>query len=187
MAQKFVKRTRGGRRQEELPNLADLEEINIHGISLIRQPIDENTLIALFFQVLAIKGWELPTFGLSQSSIYDGYFTFPNELTRIRSTNDLHRLEFKVKVSDLIDEFENYEPDGKEYTETNLAIVWDPEIPQERNHWQITGISPALERRLVDAGNQIPIQSVLINTSVPGFEGIPIIVMKDMIQELMDS
>lgn len=186
MAQKFLKATRGGRRQEDLPNLAELPSIEISDVSVVREPLDENTLIALFYQILALKKWKLPTFGLSQSAIYDGYFAYPTEVDTVKSTNDLHRLEFKMRVSDLIDEFESPESNTKQYNETDLAVVWIADIPQNRQHWQITGIPPSLERNLQERECKITISSVLFDNSVSGHDGVPIIILKDLIDELQD-
>ena len=121
LAQEFVGSGRRSRSSPIEPELVDIPKINMKKIDIRREPRDENTLIVLFYQFLNIKGVRLPTYALLQNGIFDGKFTYRDE--NIRSPNDLMNIEFKVELSQLLDDFEN--PNSpKEFDDCHLIVVW---------------------------------------------------------------
>lgn len=153
--------------------------ISIPGIAIKRIPDDENTLIALFYQLLQIQNLDLPTFGLLGQGIFDGKFSYIDR--PIRSDNDLLSLEFKVKLLALLNDFDN--PNSpKKFENCDLIIVWDDNITStQQQDW-----------RVVDRG-AVP-TAVLGSAHVPDWIDTvlkdanhnyrPIIIIKDWVREL---
>lgn len=120
-------------------DIVSLRNINIKGIDIKREPVDENTLIALFYQMLKVKNLSLPTYGLLGQGVFDGKFVYEDR--NIRSDNDLLKLEFKVKLSKLLDEFDSPNS-AKGFDQCDLLIVWSDRISTtQQQDWRVVNRS----------------------------------------------
>lgn len=116
-------------------DIVGLRKINISGVDIKREPVDENTLIALFYQMMKVKSLNLPTYGLLGQGVFDGKFAY--EDNNIRSDNDLLKLEFKVKLSKLLDEFDSPNS-AKSFDQCDLLIVWsDRTSTTQQQDWRV--------------------------------------------------
>jgi len=116
-------------------DLVSKRVINIENVDIKREPEDEDTLIALFYQLLIVKDLDLPTYGLLNQGVFDGKFTYEDR--NIRSDNDLKMIEFKVRLSTLLNDF--YSPNNpKEFAHCDLIVVWSDHIttPQQQD-WRV--------------------------------------------------
>jgi hypothetical protein len=116
-------------------NMVPLKPININGLDIKREPVDEDTLIAMFYQLLRIKGFQIPTYGLMRSGIFDGKFVYRDD--NINSDNDLKNLEMKVKLTNLLSDFES--PNNpKDFDKCDLIIVWDDSMTNlQQQDWRL--------------------------------------------------
>lgn len=166
--------------------LVDLPAISLPGLDFKRIPITENALIGLFYQYLTNRNLSLPTFGISPKGRYDGKFVYSNE-GAVRSDNDLLNLEFKVNINDLLEELEDPAEDTKSFPELDLIVVWLGDLNEDmRQRWRITGIDDRTEQRLRQRGANLGmIHSVIYDIGAETQHRVPIIVMKDVLEELM--
>ena len=100
--------------------------------SFVKEPFDENGLIAIFFDLLGrkiLKNYEI--YSLHSKLKYDGKFMAKLEtqssIKKANSDNELGIVEFKLRLSDLIDELDN---DKKVLKQINLVIVWEDDFAQ---------------------------------------------------------
>ncbi len=113
---------------EEYDFFLNRESLSIPELASKKVPKDENDVIALFFELLGrgyIEGYQ--SFGLSQVESYDGRFV----LTRSGDESDpvppvddrqLSAVEFKIKASSLIRDFER---ETKDPRGLRLVIAWE--------------------------------------------------------------
>ena len=160
-------------------DIVGLGKINISGVDIKREPVDENTLIALFYQMMKVKRLNLPTYGLLGQGVFDGKFTYEDK--NIRSDNDLLKLEFKVKLSKLLDEFDSPNS-AKSFDQCDLLIVWsDRTSTTQQKDWRVvnrSGVSTAALNR-----SRCP---DWITTLVKDKDQVykPIIILQDWVSEL---
>jgi len=163
-------------------NLVEGKEIDIPSVHLKREPVDENTLIALFYQLLIVKEMDLPTYGLLGQGVFDGKFVFNDE--NIRSDNDLSILEFKVALTKLLNDFDNPNS-AKRFRECDLIIVWDDDISvSQEQDWRVVAAEAVPTRNIqaIDAPERI---STYLRDRDNEYR--PLIVVKDWVIELDPS
>jgi len=140
----------------------------LDNLSIKKVPQHENTLIALFYELIGrgiIRGIE--TYYLSSYEKYDGkiniFSNITNDYKKIRRNEDLMVVEFKVNLSDLIKDFID---NSKSISDLNLIVIWNGDIPQKTEYYilnlensahQYIGIN-GIDEVLADMdGNQVPI------------------------------
>lgn len=163
-------------------DLVDQIAINIKGVDIKRVPVDENTLIALFYQLLNVKGYELPTYGLLTQGVFDGKFTYHDK--NIRSDNDLKSLEFKVILANLLNDFDS-PSSGKNFDDCDLIIVWDEKTSTiQQQDWRVSSTEhvPTHALRQINCPNWI---TTVIKNKDQIYK--PIIIVKDWVKELDDN
>lgn len=109
--------------------ITSLEDLKIDS-SIKKIPVDENTLIALFFDLLGrgiIKDYKF--YSLHAKRTYDAtaMIKTPNmsSIPNPSNDSDLKFIEFKLRLSELLDDIENKE---KELKKMSLIIVWEDDI-----------------------------------------------------------
>jgi hypothetical protein len=119
--------------------------LGVSGLSIQKEPAEEAELIALFYELVG-KGHlhEYETWSLMRSETYDGRFLihYPNiEIGTPSSDNDLSTIEFKLKLSDLIDDFDE---GRKSPGEVKLIIVWQDDFarsyPRGHTNYEVVEI-----------------------------------------------
>ena len=107
-----------------------------------RVPRDENALIAIFFELLGnahLTGYHF--YSMSQKATYDGRAAIKlsnmAEVPIPSTDSDLKNVEFKLEVSDLIDDFEQ---DVKSPSEIQLVVVWNDTIKANITDYQVLDI-----------------------------------------------
>lgn len=153
--------------------------IQIDGVDIVREPEDENTLITLFYQILKVKRIELPTYGLLSQGIFDGKFVYEDR--NIRSDNDLKSLEFKVKLSKLLNDFDSSNV-AKEFASCDLIIVWDADMTNlQQQDWRIVRADVAPTSNLRQSGAPDWADNLLRNK-----DNVyrPIIIVREWVEEL---
>ncbi|MFC2155431.1 hypothetical protein ACFLRB_02940 [Acidobacteriota bacterium] len=160
-------------------DLVDQPIINIEGIDIKRIPVDESTLIALFYQLLKHEKLSLPTYGLTSQGIFDGRYVNKDE--NIRSVNDLLLLEFKVTLSQLLKEFDS--PNiPKEFRECDLVIIWDDRISTvQKQDWQVVNIKALPTANLANSNAPDWVTTFLKDKN---HNYKPLVIVKDWVKEL---
>ena len=120
---------------DDMPDVIKLERLRRENIPFRRFPEDESTLIGLFSVALSRLDEKFSVYGYFRRARYDGKFLWITE--EPKSEKDLLKLEFKVKLQGLIDEFD-HAIDNKEFREVNLIIVWDRRC-SGGNGWVVKG------------------------------------------------
>ena len=142
----FVERDTSSVREDPLPNVVELKKLRREKIPFRRFPNDENTLIGLFSTAFSRLYEDFSVYGYFGKGRYDGKFCW--DKNEPRSDNDLLKLEFKVQLENLVNEFDLAVHD-KEFRDVDLIIVWDRTL--NNPDWRVKGISPdrrnALEQR----------------------------------------
>ena len=117
-----------------------------------RIPRDENALIAIFFEILGrgdLPGYHF--YSISQKAKYDGRATAKlvntSDMPTPDSDTDLHNIEFKLELEDLIDDFEH---EVKTPSEIQLVVVWNDTIRSSITDYQVLDIdyTPDADRRM---------------------------------------
>lgn len=156
-----------------------LEPINIDGIDLKLEPIDETSLISLFYQLLNLNDLSLPTFGLSSFDVYDGKFAYEGKT--VKSDNDLKALEFKVKCLNLVKDFDNPN-NSKLLAQTDLIVVWDDKLTSnQKQDWKIVNKQSVRTGKLIDADCPEWIETFIRDKN---HDYKPIIILKDWVEAL---
>ena len=142
----FVERDTSSVREDPLPNVVELKKLRREKIPFRRFPNDENTLIGLFSTAFSRLYGDFSVYGYFGKGRYDGKFCW--DKNEPRSDNDLLKLEFKVQLENLVNEFDLAVHD-KEFRDVDLIVVWDRTL--NNPDWRVKGISPdrrnALEQR----------------------------------------
>jgi len=123
---------------EALPPIVPAVEIisrpnlDLPFLSIKKEPREEIEVIALFYELIG-RGYlrEYETWGLTTRERYDGkmLIQYPNiSITAPRSDRDLNAIEFKVYLSDLVDDFEK---GRKRAEDINFIIVWVDDFIQQ--------------------------------------------------------
>jgi hypothetical protein len=131
-------------------NIIGLPDLGIAS-SLKKEPADENALIALFFDLLGrgvIRDYEF--YSLHAKRKYDATAMMKTAsmqaIPRPTNDNDLKNIEFKLLVSDLIEELE----DGKKtLAELTLIVVWEDDItgnPNAPSQYEVIPIEDSSDR-----------------------------------------
>ena len=107
-----------------------------------RIPRDENALIAIFFELIGcgyLDGFHF--YSMSQKATYDGrasmQLSHMSEVPIPSDDSDLQNVEFKLEISDLIDDFEH---EVKMPAEIQLVVVWDDTIKSTVTDYQMLDI-----------------------------------------------
>jgi hypothetical protein len=144
----FVERDTDGPGEDPLPDVLGLKRLNRDDIPFRRFPNDESALIGLFGSTVSALETEVAAiYGLFARARYDGKFRWIGE--QPGSEADLWPLEFKVKLDDLLREFDSATHD-KEFKDLRLIIVWDRRIGEPQ--WNLKGISDARRTHLEGIG-----------------------------------
>lgn len=178
LAKEFVRRV-PHRDKPQDTNFVQLDELGIDEIDIKRIPDDENTLIALFYQLLYHRCYDLPTYGLQGQGIFDAKVALKDG--QIRSDNDLHNMEFKVKLSDLLNDFDS--PNSpKEFHDCDLVVVWDDNLSTAyETDWVVVDIN-AISDGISGLSFPEYIGNFLKNRATNQY--IPIIIVKDWVDEI---
>ena len=127
---------------EQEKDVLSRDDLPVAAMSFKKVPHDENALIAIFSEILGnglLKGYHLYT--LSQRARYDGRGTMklasqPN--VPVPSTDsDLRNIEFKLRLRDLISDFEDQ---SKFANDISLAVIWDVDLPSQVVDYQVVDI-----------------------------------------------
>ncbi|MFC2121625.1 ATP-binding protein [Bacteroidota bacterium] len=164
----------------EEPDIVITDLLNLDtNLSIEKIPFHENTLIALLYELIGkglITG--IKTYHLSSYDQYDGRISVippqKEDFKKINRDNDLLNLEFKIKLCDLIDDFET---DNKDINDIDLIVLWDDSLPTGSSKYNIVDLDMSSY-----SGLRIPgIYDVL--SSMEGGEA-PILNLKQFIDEL---
>jgi hypothetical protein len=190
LSKDFVREEDKRRGSDEISeDFVTLEPLSIVGFNIIKQPVDENTLIALFFQMLSNKSLhekllgsqiELQVYGLQSKGIYDGKFRWDAEKTPKTDANLLN-LEFKVKLSALVGEFDSPASE-KEFKEVDLIIVWEDDIPELDKEWKVRGVTDYRRHELDRRG--VPRYITTILEEERSAEYRPLIIVREWVTML---
>jgi len=132
----FVERDTSGPQSDPMPDVFALQRLRRVGISFRRFPNDESSLTGIFCSAMATLDPDFSIYGLFSRARYDGKFLWlKNEPA---SDAGLSRLEFKVRLDDLLAEFDSATHD-KEFKDIHLIVVWDRR--QSKPGWTVKGIS----------------------------------------------
>ena len=119
---------------DELESIGEFEtdllgrnNLPISDLSFIKEPFDENALIAIFFELLGknhLKDYRIYT--LNQKTRYDGRgvmkLSNQNQIPEPSNDSDIKNIEFKLKITNLIADFDD---DIKDLNDLALIIVWE--------------------------------------------------------------
>jgi len=152
IAKLFVRKEGTSRGEESIPEVIEDKTINREGISFRRFPIDENSLIGLFSQAIQEIMPDFDTYGYFSSATYDGKFLWSD--SNPQSDADLLKLEFKLDLDRLVNEFQTASQD-KEFTDVDLVIVWDRDI--DTSSWSVKGLSQSRSSELERIYEGIPV------------------------------
>ena len=166
----------------------DLLDLALPDINLVKEPVDENSLIFLFaqllnyhpvLQALGIEQIELQLYGLQSKGIYDGKFRW-NPDTRPLADDHLNNLEFKLSLNDLTEEFDSHHS-AKEFRNTDLIVVWRDDVPQDSTNWKVRGVDEQRRRELDRKGVPGYIEDVLEEDQTA--EHVPLIILEYWVEQ----
>jgi hypothetical protein len=154
-------------------------DLGIPSISIAKVPETEIEVIALFYELIGrgyLKGYR--TYNLSHVKVYDGKgmmkLVSMSEIPNPNSDRDLQNFEFKLRLSDIIDDFES----GKKRPgELALIIVWEDDQPNHPDY-QIVDVNQTPDRdRYMDK----------VDRCIITREGksIQVLVLKDIIEHML--
>lgn len=151
-------------------------------LSIKKVPKDENTVIALFFELMG-KGIlkDFNVYSLHGKSRYDCRMMIKHsgmqEMPTPESDSDLAVVEFKQRTSDLIDDFEN---DRKISGEIHLLIAWENDF-EENTGYQVVDIeyTPDDSRRFFGVKSSL-------KDKMSGWH-IQMFILKDFLEELTNN
>lgn len=160
-----------------------LEDLGLP-IPIKKVPEVEQDVVALFSALLGaalIKGYDL--FGLSQVEQYDGRFYARRRSHKgdppFTTDDNLYKLEFKHKISQLCADFEN---DEKNPTEIDLAIVWQNDGLTDR--WRMLELGA--KTAVMSDGRDFPqINRILWDTK--DSHEVQVIVLEELVQALGEA
>ncbi|MFV9505666.1 MAG: hypothetical protein AB4911_14015 [Oscillochloridaceae bacterium umkhey_bin13] len=161
----------------ELPDILIQRGISRENVIFKRFPADEDTLIGLFSVCISRIHPDFSVYGYFGKAVYDGKFLWDNR--KIGSEKELQILEFKVKLSELVQEFELATND-KDIDSVDLIVVWDRQI--DIPGWSVKGVSASREVDL--ARKQIPTSliSYILEDSRGHYR--PLICVADLVAQL---
>jgi hypothetical protein len=165
-------------------NVVSRHDLNLSFSKIKKIPEEEVELIALFFELVGkgyIKDYEF--WALSTREPYDGKALIHYEGIKInppRSDKDLHNVEFKVRLSDLIDDFET---GRKTSSNLHLIIVWEDDFDEKYPSGHVNyEVIPAESSTLLKEYHLEHVNKVLHDRSI-GTE-IPILEIKDVVKKI---
>ncbi len=122
---------------EDQEGFLDKADLDLPEYTTVKVPRDENDVIGLFFE-MAGRGLfpDYKVFGLSQRNQYDCGAAIKREkdsntVFQPSDNNDLRTVEFKVKASDVIRDFDRL---TKYSRDIDLVIAWDEGNHSSRNY-----------------------------------------------------
>lgn len=173
----FVRRDADPPGADPLPDVIDSKKLRRKNIPFRRFPNDENTLIGLFSVILSEMDEILSVYAYFSKARYDGKFSWmPDEP---RSDNDLLKLEFKVLLEDLVNEFDRALHD-KEFTDLALIVVWDRRVSSIG--WEVKPISQARQNNLEQRGVPTTIVEYVLEDRHGHY--CPLICVADLLQKI---
>ena len=173
----FVARDTDPPDQDPLPTVIDLKKLRRKNIPFRRFPSDENTLIGLFSASIGLLNENFSVFSYFGKALYDGKFRWVTD--EPGSENDLSKLEFKVLLTELVNEFEQSVHD-KEFTDVSLIIVWDRRI--NNAGWQVKAISQARQNNLEQLGVPTTIVEYVLENRYGRY--CPLICVADLLEKI---
>lgn len=117
-------------------------DLNLPGFSIVKEPAKEQDVIALFYELVG-KGYlkEYRTYALSSFSQYDArmMLKYPGDSDFLIPTIDaqIPNVEFKVKVSAIISEFEEGDKNAQEIT---ALIVWEQDYSNTHPDYEVIDV-----------------------------------------------
>ena len=172
----FVERDTSQSREDPLPDVVELKKLRRKDIPFRRFPNDESTLIGLFSVALGSLYEEFSVYGYFGRARYDGKFLWITDDPK--SDKDLLRLEFKVLLEALVDEFDQAVHD-KEFEEVDLIVVWDRRL--SKIGWQVKGIPQARQNELEQRGVPTNIVEYVLEDQYGHY--CPLICVADLLQK----
>ncbi len=156
-------------------------DLGLTELSIRKEPADENLVIALFYELIG-RGHirDILTYSLHGRMTYDGRFvgklSSQDEIPPPQTDNDLHNLEFKVHLADLIKDFEE---GTKNPQNIQLVVVWDRRLRGKQHpDYQVNEIAQTAEedRRFHRVQHVLKCNRTQRN--------IQLIVLKDLLKQL---
>jgi len=162
--------------------ILDREDMPLDSLSIVKIPYNEDTLIALFYELIGkgyLEGYR--TYSLYRTGRYDAKMILKleeKEEWRIPySDGDLDTAEFKLKTSELIKDFE----DGLKLPENiRLIIVWENDFNNNIDY-QVVNIE-----NTDDSGRRLHHVKLCLQNRRTG-RLIQMLVLKDLVNELAGS
>lgn len=162
--------------------ITSLDNLGI-SLSFKKIPTDENSLIAIFFEMLGkglIEGYEF--YSLHAKRKYDATSMMKTKnmtyVPKANNDDDLRQVEFKLRLSQLVDELEAGVKNLKEMT---LIVVWEDDISGLKNNIYEYEVIDLEDSKDHDKGF-FGVKKVLVN-SLDGIER-QIFVMKEFIDSI---
>ena len=177
ISKQFVSRETRPPDEDPLPNVVELEKLRRKNIPFRRFPNDESTLIGLFSVALSALDENFSVYSYFGKARYDGKFRWITD--EPKSDAELNRLEFKVLLENLVDEFDQAVYD-KEFTDMSLIIVWDRRL--DRIGWQVKGIPQDRQNNLEQRGVPTDIIEFVLEDQYGRY--CPLICVADLLQKI---
>lgn len=162
-------------------------DIGLSSLTIIKEPSDENEVIAIFYELVG-KGHltNVQTWHLSSREPYDGkiIMKLPHDkgFPVPHSNKDFQTLEFKIRVWDLVHDFEAQTKDPQFI---DLLVAWQDDYSDTRNphpDYEIIDVrmAPGMEEQMPKE-----ITKCLHARHIARF--IPLLILKDVIDTLLQS
>jgi hypothetical protein len=175
----FVERDTTGPGADPLPDVLTLRNLNRENVSFRRFPGDESTLVGLFGAAISALDPDFKIYGFFSRARYDGKFRWPG--AEPRSEAELLALEFKVKLDDLVHEFDSATHD-KEFKDLGLIIVWDRRVGNPQ--WNVKGISDARRTYLESIGVPTDLVEYVLEDAYGNY--CPLICVADLLTRIKE-
>lgn len=167
---------------EKSTAIITLDDLGIDS-SLQKEPIDENALIALFFDLLGrgiIKDYKF--YSLHSKRKYDATAMIKTEnmpsIPTPTNDSDLRYVEFKLRLSELLDDLENKDKVLKDMT---LIIVWENDVTDLYEEYDVIDLEDSKDKNSGFFG----VKKCLMNR-LDGIER-QVFIMKEFISDLKIS
>jgi len=167
------------REPERVENIVGRPDIGLGDFSILKEPVNEDTTVAILYELIGkgyLEGYR--TYHLSRTGRYDAKMSLKmegEEEWRIPSNDsDLHTVEFKLRTSRLISDFEE---GYKLPQDIQLIVVWENDF-DESPDYQVVDI-----QYTDDADRRLPGVKYCLQSRRTG-RLIQMLILKDIIQEL---
>ncbi len=160
-------------------NILDRPDLGISDFSLRKEPRDENAVIGIFYELIGrgyLKGYE--TYSLHRTAKYDGRAMIKHsgqaQVPRPHTDSDLAVVEFKLRTSELINDFEE---ETKIPAELVLFVTWENDFENSQD-FQVVNIE-----NTVDVDRRFDKVTMCVQHRLTG-RTIQMLVLKDVIEEI---